>query len=391
MLFKEFDLSSQILRSLEEQKYEEASPIQELAIPAILAGNDILGCAQTGTGKTCAFVAPMIQKIFEQPSSKKIKGLIISPTRELAIQIYENAKIYGKYTNIKVAAIYGGISEQNQKRELSQGVDILVATPGRLLDFINQKVVNISAIDYFVLDEADRMLDMGFINDIKKIIKYIPSKRQTLLFSATIPDTIKVLCNQLLNNPIHINVTPPTPTVEKVVQKLYYVDKNNKTNLLIDIIKNNSIPSALVFSRTKHGADRIQKFLMRAGISSAAIHGNKSQTARQNALNSFKDNKIKVLVATDIAARGIDVDNLSHVFNYDLPDTAETYVHRIGRTARAGKAGEAIAFCCIDECDMIKEIETACKVKLEKMDSRDFEMKVFTKTEKKQPTKRRVR
>lgn len=389
MLFKEFNLSPQILRALQEQKYDEASPIQEQAIPVILAGRDVLGCAQTGTGKTCAFMAPIIQKIIEGSSTSEIKSLIVCPTRELAIQIFESTIAYSKFSKIKTAVIYGGIGEAAQKKELAKGPDILIATPGRLLDFINQKIVDIKKITFFVLDEADRMLDMGFIHDIKKIITFIPQKRQTLLFSATMPSSIKQLCNQLLNNPVNITITPPSTTVEKINQKVYFVDKSDKSQLLIELLKGNEISSALVFSRTKHGANKIQRVLGNVGILAAAIHGNKSQVARQAALAAFKGKRIKVLVATDIASRGIDIESLSHVINYDLPDTTETYVHRIGRTARAGRSGEAITFCCGDEFAMLKEIERDCKVKFEVIRNHNFSANITTNDSPKQFVKNR--
>lgn len=382
MKFNELKLDERIQKALVDQKYTEASPIQTQTIPLILNGNDVFGCAQTGSGKTCAFVTPIINKIITCKNERRIKALILTPTRELAIQIYENIVAYGKYTNIRSLAIFGGVPEGLQKSSLRNGVDILVATPGRLLDFINQKVVNVSMINTFVLDEADRMLDMGFIHDVKKIIKIIPANRQTLMFSATLPESIKTLCSEILKNPKFVSVNPPASTVDTVEQEVIYVDKNNKTKLLINILETRKIKAALVFSKTKHGADKINKQLTLASITSAAIHGNKSQNARQKALNDFKLGKIKVLVATDIAARGIDIDYLPYVFNYDLPDVAETYVHRIGRTARAGKEGNAITFCSIDEIDMVKEIEKTCKIKIKETQNKLCPMINLTKTPK---------
>lgn len=388
MKFNELKLNEKIQRALIDQGYTEASPIQMQTIPLILEGKDVFGCAQTGSGKTCAFVAPIIDQVMNNGRSPFIKSLIITPTRELAIQINDNIIAYGKYANIKSLVIFGGVGEDPQKKALKGGIDILVATPGRLLDFINQRVVDISHITSFVLDEADRMLDMGFIHDVKKIIKIIPQKRQTLMFSATLPDSIKALCNEILNKPSFVSVNPPASTVDTVDQMIYYVDKNNKIKLMIDLLKAKDISSALVFCRTKHGADKINRQLLSVGIKSAAIHGNKSQTARQNALTDFKNGSIRVLVATDIAARGIDIDYLSHVFNYDLPDVPETYVHRIGRTARAGKSGTAIAFCSIDEMAMVKDIEKTCHIKIKEMTNERYPMEIFTKTVKLPPQPR---
>lgn len=388
MKFEEFNLSKKIKKALEDIDYKEPSPIQEQAIPALLEGRDVLGCAQTGTGKTCAFMVPILNHLLTTDKTYKIRALILTPTRELAIQIYESTVKYAKYTNIKSLAIFGGVKEGMQKQKLSQGVDVLIATPGRLLDFINQKVVDIRGLEFFVLDEADRMLDMGFVKDVNKILNLIPKKRQTLLFSATMPNDIKDICNRILTNPIEITVTPPSTTVERIKQSVYLVDKVNKLDLLKDIIKEQNMFSVLVFSRTKHGADKISGFLAKENITVAAIHGNKSQNARQKALNDFKKNKIQVLVATDIAARGIDIDYLSNVINFDAPDVSETYVHRIGRTARAGREGCATSFICFDELDMLKEIKRDCNVELEEIKHK-YPMKVFVKTEKKKQNNRK--
>ncbi|MDR2827893.1 MAG: DEAD/DEAH box helicase [Acholeplasmatales bacterium] len=384
MDFKKFNLDTRILRSLDEQKYEVPTSIQNECIPLILEGKDVLGCAQTGSGKTCAFSVPIIEHILNKKTANNISALIIAPTRELAIQIASNTYAYSKYVNVKTCVIYGGVSEVKQIEALKRKVDILIATPGRLLDFLDRGIVNLEDLDILVLDEADRMLDMGFIVDIKKIMKYIKKIRQTLMFSATMPKEIEDLAASFLTNPTRIDVSPNNATVDTVTQDVYYVDKENKTKLLIQLIKNTNITSALVFSRTKHGADKINKNLQEAKITSSAIHGNKSQIARQKALQDFKDYKIQVLVATDIAARGIDIDSLSHVINYDLPDTPENYVHRIGRTARAGKNGTAITFCSIDELDMLKEIEKLLNTKINVVENEKYPMQVFYKSDKPQ-------
>lgn len=361
MQFKNLNITPVILKSLEEIKYKVPTPIQEEAIPLILSGRDILGCAQTGTGKTAAFAIPTLQLLNEekvsQNSQGKIRALIITPTRELATQIYNSFRIYGKYTKLKYCVIFGGVSQKPQEKKLKQGVDILVATPGRLNDLVNQKLIDLKHIEIFILDEADQMLDMGFIKDIKKVISIIPDKKQTLLFSATMPHDIEKLANSILKNPAKVAITPISSTVDTIEQFLYYVDKRNKKNLLIHILNDKTIESALVFSRTKHGADRIVRELSKANITAQAIHGDKAQATRQNALNNFKDKKLRILIATDIAARGIDIDELSHVINYDLPGTSETYVHRIGRTGRAGLSGVAISFCDFDEKKQLAEIE----------------------------------
>lgn len=361
MSFEELNLIEPIMKALKIEGYNLPTPIQEQAIPIILDGKDLVGCAQTGTGKTAAFAIPILQILYEQKridrDSKSIKALILTPTRELAIQIGESFEAYGKYTGIRHTVIFGGVKQGSQTTALKLGVEILIATPGRLLDLVDQKFVNLSNIKLFVLDEADRMLDMGFSHDVKKVISLIPGKRQTMLFSATMPPNITKLVNSLLVNPQKISVTPISSTVDTIEQAVYFVDKKDKKSLIIHLLKDKSIVSALVFSRTKHGADKITKDLTKAGINAEAIHGNKSQIARQLALNNFKTRQTKVLVATDIAARGIDVDELSHVINFDLPNIPETYVHRIGRTGRAGLGGTAISFCDEEEKEYLKDIE----------------------------------
>ena len=361
MSFKELNLIEPIQKALKAEGYSEPSPIQEKAIPALLEGKDLLGCAQTGTGKTAAFAIPILQGLStEQRSSKErrqIKALIVAPTRELAIQISDSFISYGRYLGLRTLVIYGGVSQHPQTKDLNNGVDILVATPGRLLDLINQGFIKLKSIKYFVLDEADLMLDMGMLKDVRKIITYLPKNRQTMFFSATMPTEIGELANSILNNPIRIDITPVSSTVDTIDQSVYFVDKVNKTNLLIHILKDQKIESALVFSRTKHGANKIVASLAKVGLSAEAIHGNKSQNARQLALNNFKTRKTRILVATDIAARGIDIEELSHVINFDLPEVPETYVHRIGRTGRAGLGGKAISFCDYGEKPLLRSIQ----------------------------------
>lgn len=361
MQFKELNITPAILKAINDENYTVPTPIQEQAIPPILSGRDLLGCAQTGTGKTAAFAIPTLQLLSEekvaQTAQRNIRALIITPTRELALQIYESFCTYGKYTKLKCCVVFGGVSQKPQEDKLQQGVDILVATPGRLNDLINQKIIDLKHIKIFILDEADRMLDMGFINDVKKVIAKTPPKKQTLLFSATMPPAIARMSSTILNNPVNIEITPVSSTVNTIDQYLYYVDKENKKDLLLHILKDKSIVSALVFTRTKHGADRVVKQLAKAKVTAQAIHGDKSQGARQLALSNFKNKTLRVLVATDIAARGIDIDELSHVINYDLPNVPETYVHRIGRTGRAGLTGVAISFCNFDEKELLVDIE----------------------------------
>ncbi|WP_143961129.1 DEAD/DEAH box helicase [Litoribacter populi] len=358
MAFKNLSLIDPILKALAEEGYTTPTPIQQKSIPLVLEGRDLLGCAQTGTGKTAAFAIPIIQLLAQQKQRKRgIKTLILTPTRELAIQIDESFAAYGRFTDIRHTVIFGGVSQLHQTKALQRGVDVLVATPGRLLDLINQKFIDLRQLETFVLDEADRMLDMGFIHDVKKIIALLPKKRQTLFFSATMPSEIQKLADTLLTRPAFVEVTPPSSTVDKIDQQLYYTNKNDKAKLLIHLMEEKGIGSALVFTRTKHGADKVVKLLKREDMQAAAIHGNKSQNARQNALNDFKNGKLQILVATDIAARGIDIDELANVFNYDLPNIPETYVHRIGRTGRAGHHGIAMSFVDGDTHKELKDIE----------------------------------
>ena len=358
MNFRDLGLIDPILKALKLQGYREPTPIQQGAIPPALAGRDVLGCAQTGTGKTCAFAAPILQRLNGRiPKPRVIRALILTPTRELAIQIQDSFEAYGKYLPLRHAVIFGGVGQQPQVDQINRGLDILVATPGRLLDLHGQGLLDLSHIEIFVLDEADRMLDMGFIHDVRRVIKLLPEKKQTLFFSATMPPEVMDLVNSLLHDYQRVEVDPVSSPVEVIQQSLYYVDKANKTKLLAHLLEERDISSALVFSRTKHGANRIAQDLNKRGISAAAIHGNKSQTARVQALNDFKAGRVRVLVATDIAARGIDIEELPCVFNYNLPDVPETYVHRIGRTGRAGHEGIAISFCQFDEQDELKGIE----------------------------------
>lgn len=361
MPFKKLDLIDPILKALVAEGYTTPTPIQARSIPLILERRDLLGCAQTGTGKTAAFAIPILQILYQEKQQERgprnIKVLILTPTRELAIQIDESFAAYGKYTGLTHTVIFGGVSQLQQTNILRRGVDILVATPGRLLDLISQGFIDLKYLKLFVLDEADRMLDMGFIHDVKRVITKLPAKRQTLFFSATMPPEIQKLANVLLTNPAKVEVTPASSTVDAIEQSLYYVDKKDKSSLLLHLLKDEKIFTALVFTRTKHGADKVVKFLHRNNITAAAIHGNKSQNARQNALNNFKSGKIRVLVATDIAARGIDIDELSHVINFELPNIPETYVHRIGRTGRAGNTGIAVSFCDTEERAELKDIQ----------------------------------
>lgn len=347
--------------ALESEGYEKPTPIQEQAIPLILEGKDVLGVAQTGTGKTASFALPILQKIAEQePTSnnkRKIKALVLAPTRELAVQISDSFKRYSKNLKLRTLVVYGGVSQHPQTKRLRQGVDILVATPGRLLDLVHQKHIRLGDVEYFVLDEADLMLDMGMIDDVKKIAKYLPAKRQTMLFSATMPKEIEKLTKNILKNPAKVEVTPVSSTLDAISQKMYFVDQSNKTNLLLHLLKNKEIETALVFSRTRRGANKIVSALNNNGFKADAIHADKTQRQRQRALQNLKERKIRILVATDIAARGIDVSELSHVINYNLTEVPETYVHRIGRTGRSGHDGIAISFCSNDERGMLRRIE----------------------------------
>jgi ATP-dependent RNA helicase RhlE len=385
--FKDLGLISPIQKALDELDYKNPTPIQEKAIPHILDERDVLGCAQTGTGKTAAFAIPILQLLETKRNSsnkRAIKALIVTPTRELAIQIEESFKDYGKHLPLKHAVIFGGVKQNPQVGKLRGGIDILVATPGRLLDLVNQKIISLKDIELFVLDEADRMLDMGFIHDIKKLLAILPKQKQSLFFSATMPKPIMELANSILKNPVKVEVTPVSTTAETIEQQIYFVDKENKISLLHDIIKNQIQESVLVFTRTKHGADKLVKALDKLKVKAAAIHGNKSQNARQNALNNFKDKKIQVLVATDIAARGIDIDLLKYVVNFEIPNIPETYVHRIGRGGRAGAEGIAISFCDIDEKAYIRDIEKLIGLKIPLAENNPYPMKNFTLSPPKQ-------
>lgn len=380
MSFNDLQLIEPLLRALGEEGYVQPTPIQEQAIPIVLQRRDLLGCAQTGTGKTAAFALPLLQLMHEtggqRPAGtrKGIRALVLTPTRELAIQIDESFKAYGRHLSLQHLVIFGGVSQYHQVNALRKGVDILVATPGRLLDLVNQRHISLQDIEYFVLDEADRMLDMGFVQDVKRIIAKLPQKRQTLFFSATMPPEIQQLANMLLHQPLRVEVTPVSSTAETIQQYLYYSEKQNKSQLLVHILKDPQIPTALVFTRTKHGADKVARILNKAGIRAEAIHGNKSQNARQFALNNFKNRKTRILVATDIAARGIDIDELTHVINYDLPDVPETYVHRIGRTGRAGANGVAFSFCDYEEKISLKDIERLIKKQIEVVKGHPFDV-----------------
>ena len=361
MLFTDLKLIEPILHALKEEGYTQPTPIQQQDIPIVLMQQDLLGCAQTGTGKTAAFAIPMLQLLSKpspvQPGSKPIRALILTPTRELAIQIEESFRAYGRHLRLKPVVIFGGVSQVPQVQALQRGADILVATPGRLLDLMSQGLISLRDIEIFVLDEADRMLDMGFVHDVKRVITHLPSKRQTLFFSATMPVEIQSLANAILHQPQKVEVTPVSSTADTIQQSVYFVDKGEKKHLLIHLLKDDSIKSVLVFTRTKHGADKVVKDLVRNNIRAEAIHGNKSQNARQRALSNFKDRTTRVLVATDIAARGIDVDELTHVINFELPNIPETYVHRIGRTGRAGLSGIAFSFCEQEELEYLRDIQ----------------------------------
>jgi ATP-dependent RNA helicase RhlE len=371
MTFRDLNIIEPILKAIEEKGYIVPTSIQEKAIPAALAKRDILGCAQTGTGKTASFAIPIIQHLQANKETDKrqgIKALILTPTRELALQISECIDDYSKYTCVRHGVIFGGVNQRPQVDMLRKGIDILVATPGRLLDLINQGHIHLTNIEYFVLDEADRMLDMGFIHDIKRILPKLPKEKQTLFFSATMPDSIIALTKSLLKNPVKIYITPKSSTVDSIKQIIYFVEKKEKSQLLISILQKAEDQSVLIFSRTKHNADKIVRILGKAGIGSQAIHGNKSQAARQSALGNFKSGKTKVMVATDIASRGIDINELPLVINYDLPDVPETYVHRIGRTGRAGNEGTALTFCSQEERKLVNDIQKLTGKKLNKAD-----------------------
>ena len=383
MDFRQLGLIDPIVKALDQEGYLAPTPIQQGAIPPALAGRDVLGCAQTGTGKTCAFAAPILQRLSEKSVQPRvIRALILTPTRELAIQIQDSFEAYGRYLSLRSAVIFGGVGQQPQVDKINRGLDILVATPGRLLDLHGQGLLDLSRIEIFVLDEADRMLDMGFIRDVRRVLKLLPPKKQTLFFSATMPPEVMDLVNGLLHDYARVAVDPVSSPVEVIKQSLYYVDKANKTKLLAHLLDELDILAALVFSRTKHGANRIAQDLNKKGISAAAIHGNKSQTARVQALNDFKAGRVRVLVATDIAARGIDIEDLGCVFNYNLPDVPETYVHRIGRTGRAGKGGIAISFCQFDEKDELKGIEKLLGKPIPVVEDHPFPMENFDPPQK---------
>jgi ATP-dependent RNA helicase RhlE len=362
LLFSELGLIEPLLKAVAQEGYKTPTPIQEQAIPVVLAGRDLLGCAQTGTGKTASFVLPLLQRMHEQKQAAASKGhflktLVLTPTRELATQIHESIGTYGRFLNLRSVVIFGGVPQSRQVQELRRGCDFVVATPGRLMDLLNQGVLSLSGIEYFVLDEADRMLDMGFVDEVKRIISRLPKKRQTLFFSATMPPAILSLVQILLTNPVEIKVTPEAKTTELVEQSLYYVQKAEKRSLLHHLLKNGSRKSVLVFTRTKHGADRVARDLIRAGFQATALHGDKTQQTRERSLQGFKEGKLQILVATDIAARGIDIEELGLVVNFDLPNIPETYIHRIGRTGRAGATGKAISFCDYEEKIYLKDIQ----------------------------------
>ncbi len=385
MQFSDFALSEPILRAVRDAGYDTPTPIQQKAIPDVVAGRDLLGCAQTGTGKTAAFALPILERLLlakakredvslagkpagrgdAAPGRRKLRVLVLSPTRELAAQIHESFETYGKFTGFRSAVVFGGVNINRQITELGRGVDILVATPGRLLDLLGQRALTLSDLTVFVLDEADRMLDMGFIHDVRKIAALVPKVRQTLFFSATMPDDIRALSKNILTNPVEVAVTPVASTAETIDQRMYFVEKADKRHLLVSVLKDENIERALVFTRTKHGANRVVEHLEKLGIAAAAIHGNKSQNARERALDGFKASEIRVLVATDIAARGIDIDGLAFVVNYELPNIPESYVHRIGRTGRAGASGRAISFCEAEERPYLRDIEKLIRRKID--------------------------
>ncbi len=379
MLFEDLSLSNSIQRAVFEEGYTQATPIQEKAIPHILAGRDLVGCAQTGTGKTGAFAIPIIHNLHRivgsSKKTKQIRCLVVTPTRELAVQIGESFDTYGKYTNLRQLTIFGGVSQVPQVDQLKKGIDILIATPGRLLDLHKQGFIDFDHLHFLVLDESDLMLDMGFINDVRKIVKLVPTNRQTLLFSATMPMAIRELADTFLNKPEYVSVTPVSSTAEIIEQQIYFVDKTDKRGLLYHLIRNENLSNVLVFVRTKHGADNVVKALKKHGVNAEAIHGDKSQTARQRVLDHFKNKEISVLVATDIAARGIDIESLPYVINFDLPNIPETYVHRIGRTGRAGNGGISISFCSKDEEPYWKDIQKLIKVNVKTIKDHPFPWK----------------
>ena len=400
MNFKELNIIEPILKALEEENYSEPTDIQKQAIPVILNKQDVLGSAQTGTGKTAAFSIPILQHLYNQKEKertksnrRKISTLILTPTRELAIQIGESLSIYGKYTGIRNTVIFGGVPQGKQAGAIHDGVDILVATPGRLLDLMNQGIISLENVKYFVLDEADRMLDMGFINDIKKVLLKLPKERQSLFFSATMPDSIVALSNEILKSPKKIEVSPVSSTAETIQQYLYYTNKGSKVQLLLHLLKDEKLDQVLVFTRTKHGADKIVKSLLQERIKTAAIHGNKGQSHRQKVLNQFKEGELRILIATDIAARGIDIDKLRYVINYDIPNVSETYVHRIGRSGRAGEEGIAISISEPEDNDFVNDIEKLINQKITVVKSNPFPQtdKPMTAKEKKEYEKEKMK
>jgi len=397
MKFEDLGLIAPILKALHEKGYEEPTDIQRQAIPPVLKRQDILGTAQTGTGKTAAFAVPIIQLIHQIEGNEKgkptLRSLIVTPTRELAIQIDENIKAYAKHTIVKHAVIFGGVKQGRQVQQVRKGVHILVATPGRLLDLIDQGYISLETVKLFVLDEADRMLDMGFIHDIRKMLELLPKKRQSLFFSATMPKDIEKLSRQILTKPVKIQVAPTSSTAETVQQYLYYTNRSSKKNLLLHLLKDQDIDQVLLFARTKRGADRIARDLKKKKVNAAAIHGDKAQNHRQKVLNRFKDGDIRVLVATDISARGIDIDKLGYVINYNIPNIAETYVHRIGRSGRAGEEGVSISICEPEENEYIRDIEKLIKQKIEVIDDHPFPQtdKPMTEKEKKEWRKEKER
>ena len=392
MKFSELELDDSILKALKEKGYDTPTPIQQKSIPFVLQQKDFLGVAQTGTGKTAAFAIPIIQ-LLARSNKKGIKGLIVTPTRELAIQIEENIAYYAKYMNVKQTVIFGGVKQHEQVRKLKKGVDILVATPGRLLDLMDQGYISLDMIEIFVLDEADRMLDMGFINDIKKLLKVLPKKRQSLFFSATMPGNIQKLSREILYKPQKVEVTPESTTAETVQQVVYFTNRTDKRKLLLHLLKNPELDQVLIFERTKRGADRLSKDLSKKNIRAVAIHGDKAQNQRQRALNDFKNGKLRVLVATDIAARGLDIDKLNYVVNFDIPNIPETYVHRIGRVGRAGETGIAISLCEPEENEFFTDIEKLINRKVDRAQENPFPQtdKPMTKAEKKEWEKEKNR
>ena len=390
-LFAELNLLKPLLLAVSEQGYETPTPIQAQAIGPLLEGRDMMGCAQTGTGKTAAFTLPILQKLelSRNTETRRLRVLVLAPTRELALQIAESFALYGKYTGVTGTVIFGGVGQEPQVRALRRGVDVLVATPGRLLDLMNQGRVSLSGIDTLVLDEADRMLDMGFVRDVEKILKQVPKQRQTMFFSATMAPEVVKLASGMLRDPVSVSVTPQATTVEKIAQSVYHVDQAAKRALLDHLLKDPKIERAIVFARTKHGADRIVRNLEQSGVGAEAIHGNKSQNARVRALDNFKDGKTRVLVATDIAARGIDVDGITHVINHDLPNVPDSYVHRIGRTARAGATGVAISFCAGDERALLRDIEKLIRIQVPVVNDHPFRSVGGSSSQQVQPSEAR--